>query len=161
MKQNYYINVFDELTNGEWEHRETVQTRNVDWLKVRDGVLYSCGHIAPTNAEEAKARNGGRYFQIAKSEPITDYVIGTFDICRFCVEEKNNKYRYVIRVQLVNTREPYYFVQKDETENCMHCRTICSGANMQELRAKMDKYFDGGKYDFKNDQEREKFENLF
>ena len=166
MNTNYFINIYDELSNGEWEHRETVQTRDVAWLEVKDGRVHHMSHgksisEASMTREEAVEKHRGRYYQIAKSEPITDYVIGTFDICRFLVEERNYKYRYVIRVQLVNTRNPYYFVQKDEVENWRYCRTICHGANMQELRAGMDEYFKGGKYDFKNDQEREKFESLF
>ena len=159
MKTNYYINVFDELSNGEWEHCDTIQTKEVDWLVVKDGVLYSCGHIAPTNAKEALSNNGHRYFQIAKSEPIIDYVIGTFDICRFYVKKPMFKCRYVIRVQLVNTREPYYFVQQDG-KDWRFCRDVCSGKNMQELRAGMDKNFKGGEYVFEDDQERKKFESL-
>ena len=165
MKQNYYIDVFDELSNGEWKKNETLQTRNADWLVVKDGVLYSCGHIAATNAEEAKARNSGRYFQIAKSEPILDYVIGTFDICHFNVKNKMFETRFVVRVQLVNTREPYYFIQKDG-KDWHFCEDICNGKTMQDLRKGMEKYIKrnylkGGIYTFQNEEEKQKFEKLF
>jgi len=50
MKTNYYINVFDELSNGEWEHRDTIQTKEVDWLVVKDGGRY---HIRTIAGEKA------------------------------------------------------------------------------------------------------------
>ena len=163
MKTNYYINVFDELCNGEWEHRDTIQTRDVDWLVVKDGKLYSFGHIAPTNAEEALANNGYRYFQIAKSEPITDYVIATMEIChfsvKFCRAANVLPWRYTIWVQLVNNKPPYYFVQR--SGNWRWEKTICSGQNMQEIKKGLNSYFNRRKFYFDNDEERRKFEHLF
>lgn len=163
MKTNYYINVFYELSNGEWKHCDTVQTKEVDWLVVKDGVLYSCGHIAPTNAKEALSNNGHRYFQIAKSEPITDYVIATMEICHFSTKISRLRnvlpQRWTIWVQLVNNQPPYYFVQR--SGNWRWERTICSGQNMQEIKKGLKSYFNRSKFYFDNDEEQRKFEHLF
>ena len=164
METNYFINIYEQKADNTWELLETVETRH-GYIGVINGHIHHmcdgriCGECSMTQ-EEAEEKHRGRYFQIAKSEPITDYVIDTFDICRFSVEKKYFKSRYVIRVQLVNTRKPYYFVQQDG-ENWKHCRTICHGEDMQEVRAGMDMNFKGGEYVFEDVQEREKFESLF
>lgn len=165
MKYNYIINIYEEYADGTWRLQETVETRP-GYYGVIDGRVHimndgrSIGE-SPMTQEEAKARHCGRYFEIAGRKQIVDYVIGTFDICRFNVRYSETwAPRFVLRVQLVNTREPYYFVQENGA-NWKFCRTIANGTDMQELRAAMDKYFDGNPYEFADSEERKQFEDLF
>lgn len=165
MEQNYYINVYEEYADGTWQLVGTRQTREEDELTVKDGIIYGNGRQLRMSQEEAKKHKSGRYFEIAKSEPILDYVIGTFDLCRFSVKNKLFETRFVIRVQLVNTRNPYYFIQEDG-KNWRLCDTVCDGTDMQKLRKNMDKYINKsflkeGVYTFQSEDERKKFESLF
>lgn len=165
MEQNYYINVYEEYADGTWHLVGTRQTRKEDELTVKDGIIYGNGRQLRMSQEEAKKHKSGRYFEIAKSEPILDYVIGTFDLCRFSVKNKLFETRFVIRVQLVNTRIPYYFIQEDG-KNWRLCDTVCDGTDMQQLRKNMDKYIKKsflkeGVYTFQSEDERKKFESLF
>jgi hypothetical protein len=69
---------------------------------------------------------------------------------------------FVICVQLVNTRNPYYFIQEDGKDWRLH-NSVCDGTDMQKLRKKMDKYIKkiDGEYTFQSEDERKKFESLF
>lgn len=164
MKTNYIIDIYEHYADNTWRKVDTVETTHGYYGVINGRVHIMCdgksiGECAMTQ-QEAENRNYGRYHVIVEQKEIVDYVIGTFDICRFYVKEPMFKCRYVIRVQLVNTREPYYFVQQDG-KDWRFCRDVCSGKNMQELRAGMDKNFKGGEYVFEDNQEREKFESLF
>ncbi len=165
MEQNYYINVYEEYADGTWHLVGTKQTRYEDDLTVKDGIIYGYGKPLRMSQEEAKEHKSGRYFEIAKSEPISDYVIGTFDICRFSVKNKMFETRFIIRVQLVNTRDPYYFVQEDGKDWRLS-NSVCDGIDMQELRKKMDEYISRsylkeGAYTFQNEEEQKRFDSLF
>lgn len=164
MKTNYFIDVYEQLADNTWKQVDTVETQYGHYGVINGRVHVmmdgeSIGECAMTQ-QEAEERKHGRYFVITKQKRIVDYVIGTFDLCRFCVKKPTFEGRYVIRVQLVNTREPYYFVQEDG-KDWRFCCSVCNGTDMQELRAGMDKVFKDGEYVFENDQERNKFESLF
>lgn len=166
MKYNHFIKVYEHRSDNTWQYAETVETQHGHWAVV-DGKVYVANNGKPygdpsaDSPEAAEKRNAGRYFVIDHSEPITDFVIGTFDILKFRIKwSEYQEQQFVVRVQLVNSEGPYYFIN-DGLGDWKWQRDVCRGNSIAELKAEMDKYFKGQQYLFDTPADSEKFDTMF